>query len=143
MFDLRHSGFLEACTIGMQYGTIYVWALQRDELLEFISRAQHGDARAWLHEAIAVLQHDDLIRLVVTMWSIWYTRRKAVLENIFQRPLLTHSFIEKLHSRLGTCRATGERESGRAGPGRRVSSCLSLDTTTSWRAEDKCGCSII
>jgi len=44
-----------------------VWALQREEILEVISRAQHDDARGWLHEAIAVLSQEDLVRLVVTM----------------------------------------------------------------------------
>jgi len=72
-----------------------VWALQREEILEVISRAQHDDARGWLHEAIAVLSQEDLVRLVVTMWSIWHARRKVIHEDIFQSPLSTHSFIER------------------------------------------------
>jgi ribonuclease HI len=72
-----------------------VWALQQEELLEFISRAQHDDARGWLHEAIKILSKKDFVRLVVTMWSIWYARRKVIHEDIFQSPLSTHSFIER------------------------------------------------
>jgi hypothetical protein len=44
-----------------------VWVLQQEELLEFISRAQHDDARGWLHEAISVLSKEDFVRLVVMM----------------------------------------------------------------------------
>jgi len=51
-----------------------VWALQGEELLEFIAQAQQGDAWGWIHEAIAVLHHENLMRLVVTLWAIWYAR---------------------------------------------------------------------
>jgi len=37
-----------------------VWALQGEELLDFIAQAQHDDARGWIHEAIAVLRHEEL-----------------------------------------------------------------------------------
>jgi hypothetical protein len=60
-----------------------VWVLQREEILEVISQAQHDDARGWLHEAITALSQEDLVRLVVTMWSIWHTRRKVIHEDIF------------------------------------------------------------
>jgi hypothetical protein len=64
-----------------------VWVMQGEELLEFISQAQNNDARGWLHEAMGTLWHGDFVRLVVTMWSIWYARRKAIHEDIFQSPL--------------------------------------------------------
>ena len=54
-----------------------VWVLQGEELLEFISQAQNNDARGWLHEAMGTLRHGDLVRLVVTMWSIWYASWKT------------------------------------------------------------------
>ena len=40
-----------------------VWALQCDELVDFISQAQDDNARGWIHEAIAGLAHDKLVRL--------------------------------------------------------------------------------
>ena len=74
--------------------------MQGEELLEFIAQAQQGDARGWIHEAIAVLHHENLMRLVVTLWAIWYARRKVIHEELFQSPLSTHSFVEKFLSEL-------------------------------------------
>jgi len=72
-----------------------VWTLQGEEILEFISQADHSDARGLLHEAVAALRHEDLVRLIVTMWSVWYARRQAIHENIFQSPLLTYNYVER------------------------------------------------
>ena len=93
-----------------------VWALQCDELVDFISQAQDDNARGWIHEAIAGLAHDKLVRLVVTLWAIWHARRKAIHENIFQSPLSTHSFIERFIADLETAMPTVERK-GDAGAG--------------------------
>jgi len=57
-----------------------VWALQGEVILDFLAQAQHIDARGWLHDAVATLQHKDVVQLVVTMWAIWYARRKAIHE---------------------------------------------------------------
>ena len=52
-----------------------VWALQSDEIVEFISQARDDNARGWLHEAIRGLDHDHRVRLFVSMWAIWYWRK--------------------------------------------------------------------
>jgi len=83
-----------------------VWVLQGEPVLEFLSQAQHEDARGWLHEAVANLRHEDLVRLTVTMWAIWYARRKAIHEEMFQNPLSTHNFIERFLSDLETATPT-------------------------------------
>ena len=72
-----------------------VWTLQGKEILEFISQADHSDARGWLHEAVTALRHEDLVRLIVTMWSVWYARRQVIHENIFQSPLFTYNYVER------------------------------------------------
>jgi ribonuclease HI len=43
---------------------------------------------------IATLEHDKLVRVLVTLWAIWHARRKAVLEQIYQSPLSVHHFVE-------------------------------------------------
>jgi len=58
------------------------------------------DARAWVAALINSVSHGDLIRVVVMMWAIWYARRKATHENIFQGPLSTHSFVNNYVSDL-------------------------------------------
>jgi hypothetical protein len=43
---------------------------------------------------------------VVTLWAIWHARRKAIHENIFQRPLSTHGFIDRFVTELGMTTTT-------------------------------------
>ena len=83
-----------------------VWVLQGEPVLEFLSQAQHEDARGWLHDAVANLRHEDLVRLTVVMWAIWYARRKVIHEEMFQSPLSTHNFIERFLSDLETTTPT-------------------------------------
>ena len=69
-----------------------VWALQHDDLVDFISQAQNVSARGWLYEAIAILTHNNLVRLVVTLWAIWHAKRKAIHEGIFPKPVVHPQF---------------------------------------------------
>ena len=73
----------------------YVWALQGEVLLDFISQSQQEDSCGWLHEAVVILRHEEFVRLIVSLWAIWYARRKAIHDDIFQSPLSRHSFIER------------------------------------------------
>jgi ribonuclease HI len=77
-----------------------VWALEQEEIVEHLSEMHEEDARAWVAALIKSVPHGDLIRVVVTMWAIWYARRKAIHENIFQSPLSTHSFVNNYVSDL-------------------------------------------
>ena len=72
-----------------------VWALQSEEIVDFISSTQQQDARGWLHEAMNSLSHDVLVKMVVTMWAIWYAKWKIIHENNYQSPLSTHCFVER------------------------------------------------
>jgi hypothetical protein len=42
------------------------------------------------------MEHDDFIRLIVTLWAIWHARRKTIHADIFHSPLATHQFIESI-----------------------------------------------
>ena len=70
-----------------------VWALESEEIVEHLSEMQEEDASAWVVALIKSVSHGDLVSVVVTMWAIWYARRKSIHENIFQSPLSTHSFV--------------------------------------------------
>jgi len=77
-----------------------VWALERGDVIGFLSQKQHLDAQGWLEEVMDTLPHDDLIRVVVTLWAIWHARRKAIHENTFQSPLSIHCFVDKYIAEL-------------------------------------------
>ena len=51
-----------------------VWALERGDVIGFLSQKQHLDAQGWLEEVMDTLPHDDLIRVVVTLGAIWHAR---------------------------------------------------------------------
>ena len=40
------------------------------------------------------LKQDEITRVVVRLWAIWFARRKAIHENQFQSLFSTHTFVE-------------------------------------------------
>jgi hypothetical protein len=51
--------------------------------------------------AIETLSSEDFIRVVITLWSIWYVRRKAIHGDSFQSPMTTHLFVDRYIADLG------------------------------------------
>jgi hypothetical protein len=78
-----------------------VWALEDDEIAEVICETQHNDARGWLSVIMQKLPQEQVTRVVVRLWAIWYARRQAIHENKFQSPLSTNCFVERFISELG------------------------------------------
>jgi len=70
-----------------------VWALEREEITQLMSEIQETEPRGGLAAIFSLLKHEELTRLVVTLWAIWYARRKAIHESSFQSPLSTHCFV--------------------------------------------------
>lgn len=69
------------------------WAPTDDSLVPMMTDNTEPSARNWLFELYDTLDHKNFSRMVVTMWSIWYARRKAIHEAIFQSPHQTFSFV--------------------------------------------------
>lgn len=82
-----------------------VWALGDDELLEHVISNQNPDARLWLFWLFETTSQQDLTCVLVTMWAIWWARRKAIHEEEFQSPLLTMSFIRRFLEELNIVEA--------------------------------------
>lgn len=78
-----------------------VWALEKEDITDFLGALQEGDARAWLAKVLSSLPQEDMVRVVVTLWAVWHARRKALHENNFQGPLSTHVFINRFITDLG------------------------------------------
>lgn len=73
-----------------------VWALVPEAVSEHIAHVADPAAKQWLFNLMKTLNHDDLILCLVTLWTIWSARRKAIHEDIFQSPLSTHAFVESM-----------------------------------------------
>ena len=54
-----------------------VWALESEAIVEHLSEMQKENSRGWLANMFETMSHADLIRVLVTMWAIWYARRKV------------------------------------------------------------------
>ena len=77
-----------------------VWALEKEDITEFIGCLQEQNARAWLAQIFSSLPQEDLVCVTINMWTIWYARRKAIYVGIFQTPFSTHNFVERFISDL-------------------------------------------
>jgi hypothetical protein len=54
-----------------------VWALESEEIIEHLSKMHEENSRGWLANLFETMSHADLIWVLVTMWAIWYARRKV------------------------------------------------------------------
>ncbi|KAI4968640.1 hypothetical protein ZWY2020_045970 [Hordeum vulgare] len=58
-------------------------------------------ARNWVFDMQESLSHASFTRMVLTLWSTWYARRKAIYEGIFQSPQQTIAFGNTFLGELG------------------------------------------
>jgi len=77
-----------------------VWALADEEIVEVMCQNESDNAKDWIFQMNSKLSHDQLVRMVITLWAIWGARRKAVYEDIFQSPMSTHLYIQSYWSDL-------------------------------------------
>ena len=71
-----------------------VWALADEEIVEVMCQNESHNAKDWIFQINSKLSHDQLVRMVITLWAIWGARRKAVYKDVFQSPMLTHLYIQ-------------------------------------------------
>jgi hypothetical protein len=93
-----------------------VWALANEEVTEHVRMSEEQSAKQWLFLMMESLPRDDFARVAITLWAIWYARRKIIHEEIFQSPLSTHSFIESYPRDLSIASSAKKRETNRTLP---------------------------
>ncbi|KAK1602924.1 hypothetical protein QYE76_018047 [Lolium multiflorum] len=71
-----------------------VWALAKEELLEHMVRSTGPSARQWMFLMLETLSKEEFAIMAVTLWAIWFARRKIIFDGEFQSPLTTHGFVE-------------------------------------------------
>ena len=81
-----------------------VWALQDHDLVEALNNSNKPDAKRWIFAIMEILSSADFTQVLVTLWAIWYSRRRAIHESIFQSPMSTHTFIMRYIRELQECR---------------------------------------
>jgi ribonuclease HI len=66
-----------------------------EELTEVIISNKTEDPKLWLFWLFDILPSNDLARVLISMWAIWWARRRAIHDQQFQSPLSTFTFINK------------------------------------------------
>ena len=82
-----------------------VWALENAELVEALNNNTEPDAKRWLFALIDMLPATDFIQVALTLWALWFSRRQALYEEIFQSPLATHHFIKRYIREMEDCKS--------------------------------------
>jgi hypothetical protein len=78
-----------------------VWALESVEIVEHLSEMQDENSRGWLANLFETMSHVDLIWMLVTVWAIWYARRKIkVSEPCYRHSRRSQSPKMKISERL-------------------------------------------
>ena len=76
----------------------WVWALGDPEFVEHMDKIVQPDARRWILTMIDSMSHAQFVHLLVSLWAIWYARRKAIIEDEFQSCLSAHLFVQSFIS---------------------------------------------
>jgi ribonuclease HI len=63
-------------------------------MLEHMVRSAEPSARQLLFLMLETLSKEEFAIMEVTLWAIWFTRRKIIFDGEFQSPLTTHVFVE-------------------------------------------------
>ena len=78
-----------------------IWAPEKEETVELLSGILENDAKSWLVIMTEILPQEDVVRVAITLWAIWFARWKAIHEDVYQSPLSTHNFVGRLVLELG------------------------------------------
>lgn len=68
--------------------------------MEHMIASEHEDARLWLAVMQDSVSEQEFKTILVTLWAIWWARRKAKHEEIFQSPLSTFNFVQNYIAEL-------------------------------------------
>jgi hypothetical protein len=87
-----------------------VWALKEDHIILPLYGDETDDPKLWLFSLSTTLSSAKFIEVLVTLWAIWWVRRKLIHEDMFQSPLSTHAFITKYLDELAYAGSKGKRQ---------------------------------
>ena len=83
------------------------WALADPVLVSKMAASEEPRAKNWLFQLNEDFDWNLFVRMVVTLWSIWFARRQAIHEGIFQSSGQTLSFVERYISELSQVPSQG------------------------------------
>jgi hypothetical protein len=84
--------------------------LADEEITEHLCMNEDLNDKQWLFAMMESLSRDDFARVAVTLWAIWFARRKIIHEEEFQSPLSMHMFIESYLRDLAISAKAGKKK---------------------------------
>jgi cell division protein FtsW (lipid II flippase) len=61
--------------------------LAEEGITEHVCAKEDSSAKNWLFIMMESMPRDEFAKVAVTLWSIWYARRKIIHDEEFQSPL--------------------------------------------------------
>jgi hypothetical protein len=89
-----------------------IWALTDEHLTEHVCISTCSDAKEWVFHPLETTSHTEFITILITLWAIWTTRRKAIHESILQSPVTVIGFVQRYLSDLSIVNAGCSRSLG-------------------------------
>lgn len=67
------------------------WSLSFEDTVELMCENLNFNAKAWVFTMHEKLSQEEFARMIVTLWAIWKSRRKAIHEGIYESPMQIHN----------------------------------------------------
>ncbi|KAE8788950.1 hypothetical protein D1007_36964 [Hordeum vulgare] len=77
-----------------------VWVLHNSELVEHMLANAEPDAKSWLFSMRSSVSATEMTKITVTLWAIWFARRKLIHEGEHQNPGATLAFVNRYIAEL-------------------------------------------
>jgi hypothetical protein len=77
-----------------------VWALVGEEITQHMCYSNEPNAKLWLFHMMESLKYVEFVEMAVTLWSIWYARRRLIHEGENQSPLTTFLVVKRFMEEL-------------------------------------------
>jgi hypothetical protein len=70
-----------------------VWDLVDENIVEHLCNSTIGNAREFIFNMIDILVEHHQVKCFVTLWAIWYAKRKVIHEDKYQSHFSTYAFL--------------------------------------------------
>jgi hypothetical protein len=73
-----------------------------EDTMQHMSMTLEPSAKNWLFTMMETLSREAFVEMAVTLWAIWFARRRLIHDGEHQSPLSTYSFVRRFIEDLAT-----------------------------------------
>jgi hypothetical protein len=86
---------MAALSSGVQHVAVCVWALMSEDTMQHMAMTIEPSAKNWLFTMMETLSREAFVEMAVTLWAIWYARRRLIRDGEQQSPLSTFLLVRR------------------------------------------------